>query len=328
MLLAPFSPSSAQTTAAAPASIVVFPLTLANSLYDTTIQLTNLKNVTNFVRCFYRYSGVTIGLPTTGSPNVNNTCESISFDLTLSAQQPASWVMSTGRSQENNATDPGFVPAPPAGFGGGAVTCFEIDAGGVPIGINGLTGVATVRNLTTGDVAKYNGIGVRAVGVPPNNDGLILLDDSEYERCPRSWSLHFPPAGAADPAFGETLSSTPYLAVLPCTQNYTSSASSSLSITLLAIDEFELILSAAVSLPCWSIVDLAALSPIFEAFAGGGSNLRAEVHASSLSGGVLVAGLQVYSAAPLSESVMAAVNAHVGDGTSTHSATITTPVLP
>ena len=80
----------ADVTTERPGSILIFPKVVANGTRDTVIQITNTGNVADQARCFY-INGAK------GRTGVAQ-CSETDFLISLTKQQPTSWLVSTGRS--------------------------------------------------------------------------------------------------------------------------------------------------------------------------------------------------------------------------------------
>ena len=93
----------------------------------------------------------------------------------------------------------------------GELKCIEVDSSGAPESGNALKGEATLEDIATGDVSKYNAIGIQ--GNDNNNgDDVLCLGSStaaadptlcprsnEYAGCPATGGSTTPATGAPDP---------------------------------------------------------------------------------------------------------------------------------
>jgi len=283
--------AEARITTEESASILVFPKVIANGTRDTIIQITNTSNNMRHAHCFYVNAAPSIpGLPISDANPPLWT--EIDFDITLTKQQPTKWVVSTGRrfpAFEDTCTgfatnpsrqcdpsttgggvanccdagfDPGRIPPSAPDFTG-ELKCIEVDPSGFPVGGNALKGEATLVDIATEDVSKYNAIGLK--GFDTNNmDGTLCLGGgvtgscptgAEYEACPRLWVLEHPSDGAINPvadSFGFNSSASATLTIVPCTQNFETQAPERVTLQFLAVNEFEQVLSASASFRCWA----------------------------------------------------------------------------
>lgn len=183
----------ADVTTERPGSILIFPKVVANGTRDTIIQITNTGNVASQARCFY-INGAK------GRSGVAQ-CSETDFLISLTKQQPTSWLVSAGRNPNGiGGLGPGLVPPVPAGFTG-ALVCAEVDASLAPIAMNALKGQATLHGSADNpvDLSKYNGIALIGTSGENNNDNDLNLDDSEYNACPAASRVNFVATGAPDP---------------------------------------------------------------------------------------------------------------------------------
>lgn len=184
-----------------PGSILIFPKVVATTTRDTIIQITNSSPMSDNLHCFYINAALN---PHTGLPQWQET----DFSIWLTRQQPTHFRVSTGRPVDpsdnfttagksaNAGLDPGVIPPVETGFTG-ELLCVEIDASGDPVGVNALTGSATLRS-GTGDVARYNGTTIKGDNV--GTDANLSLNGTEYEACPASLRFDLLADGSQDPA--------------------------------------------------------------------------------------------------------------------------------
>jgi hypothetical protein len=325
-------PVAARVTTEQSASILVFPKVVANGQRDTIIQITNTSNNMRHAHCFYVNGAPTIpGLPV--GPNNPPLWTEIDFDIWLTKQQPTHWVVSTGRldnpldptcrqrycNPNSSGTDyaaccdagfdPGRVPPVAPDFTG-ELKCVEVDASGFPVPGNALKGEATLVDPVTGDVSKYNAIGLK--GFDSNNmDGVLCIGGgvtgrcptgAEYEGCPATWLLDHPAVGAPDQVVDEQpfcrhppcSSVGVNLTVVPCTENFESQNPQPVTMQFLIINEFEQQLSASTSFRCWQSYNLEDISSAFLASSIGGNTLQTRLrsfaappNAEGVAGGIM-----------------------------------------
>lgn len=328
-------PTLAAVTTEQSASILVFPKVIADGTRDTIIQITNTSNNMRHAHCFYVNGAPTIpGLPP-GALNPPLWTE-IDFDIWLTKQQPTHWVVSAGRLQnpgDESCTskttcdvgssgtptadccdagfDPGRVPPVAPDFTG-ELKCIEVDSSGMPISGNALKGEATIEDIGTGDVSKYNAIGLRG---NDNNDGDNTLclggpvtndcpKGGEYDACPSEWRLDIAASGAPDPVVEEQQFCTKHpcssidtnLTIVPCTENFETQAPTAVTLQFEVTNEFEQTFSASTTVVCWASYDLGApngsllpgISDVFNASTIGGTVLQTRMRsAAGTPGGVL-----------------------------------------
>ena len=272
------------------ASILVFPKVIANGEQDTIIQITNITNNMVHARCFYVDSQLPPGCEIEDArvgciPSWSET----DFSIWLTKQQPTHWLVSRGRPVDPtdnfqlNMTwgtdnqfdtwvmtpfdgagiDPGAVPPVPEGFTG-ELKCIQVMADGTPIGANSLKGEATIEDLTgqnTGDVSKYNAIGIQGTEAAaatcgdPTQDCILQLNnprgttDGEYNACPETLILnHFADVGT-DPVTGDDVRTQ--LTLVPCSENFETQTPSHVVVQFLVYNEFESRFSTSTTVTCW-----------------------------------------------------------------------------
>ena len=181
----------ADVTTERPGSILIFPKVVADGTRDTVIQISNTGNVLDQARCFY----------INGQKGRNGIaqCNETDFLISLTKQQPTSWLASTGRFPTGSAgLDPGLVPPVPIGFTG-ALVCVEVDASLSPVAMNALKGEVTLEGPGA-DLGKYNGIAFLGNTSGANNgDNDLNLNGVEYDTCPATSRVNLVTAAAPDP---------------------------------------------------------------------------------------------------------------------------------
>lgn len=304
-------PAAAAVTTEQSASILVFPKVIADGTRDTIIQITNTSNNMRHAHCFYVNGALTNPSLPVGPLNPPLWTE-IDFDIWLTKQQPTHWVVSRGRLDNptekncrNNTPcattgdpqtlsggsqadccdaglDPGHVPPVVPGFTG-ELKCIEVDQGGFPVPGNALKGEATLEEIATGDVSKYNAIGLKGFD---NNDMNAVLclgggdSDScptgaEYEGCPATWILDHPATGAPDRVVEQQpfctdpkntvhpcSSVTTNITVVPCTENFETQSPPPVTLQFKVYNEFEQFFSASTTFTCWGSFDLGSSDPL------------------------------------------------------------------
>lgn len=291
-------PVAAKVTTEQSASILIFPKVIANGQRDTIIQITNTSNTMRHAHCFY----------------VNgSTWTEIDFDIWLTKQQPTHWVVSTGRlddptyascrqtscdpdtsgTPDADCCDAGFPPGrvpPVVPDFAGELKCIEVTDSGEPVSGNALKGEATLVDPVSGDVSKYNAVGIK--GNDNNNmDNVLCLGGgvtaecprgAEYDACPQTWLLDHPAVGAPDPIVDQqpfcTEGDCSYvdtnLTVVPCTENFETQAPPFVTLQFVIINEYEQALSASTTFQCWKSYKLEDISSAFLASTIGGVTLQ------------------------------------------------------
>ena len=314
-------PAVATVTTENSASILVFPKVIActdptcviavNGVRNTIIQITNTSNSIRYAHCFYVDAELTDPTLPEGPNNLPLWTET-DFDIVLTKQQPTHWVVSTGRFSPatepltcrnvncNPATsggvvppanccdsglDPGRVPPVSPTFQG-ELKCIEVDASGAPEGGNALKGEATIEDPITGDVSKYNAVGLKGFDNQDRNNTLCLGAGpteicpmgAEYESCPDRWYIDAPVVGAADtiasafcPPGVACTAMNANLTVVPCSEDFEHQSPQDIVLQFIVTNEFEQSFSNSTTFRCWKSIDLATLSTNFTVGTLGGS---------------------------------------------------------
>jgi hypothetical protein len=356
-------PAMSGVTTEQSASILVFPKVIADGTRDTVIQITNTTNVMRHAHCFY-VNGAPVDSTLPPGPLNQPQCMETDFDLWLTKQQPTHWVVSRGRQIYPPDQDCRKVPCDPDTSGGpravtdvtpvlipaadccdagfdpgrvppvapdftGELKCIEVDPGGAPVGGNSLKGEATLEDVASGDVSKYNAIGIKGHDTIDNNNILCLEShDSpgdpncpvkEYDACPLSWYLDHAAVGASDSVAedkGVDSSIRTSLTVVPCTENFESQLPTPVTVQFLVTNEFEQTLSASTTVTCWASWDLGAsingISDIFNASTLGGSLAQTRMRSATLTPRGVLAVLEETHAADLGANGLTARSAQNG----------------
>jgi hypothetical protein len=192
--------------------------------------------------------------------------------------------------QDCPGIDPGLVPAmsvPGAPFLG-ELKCIQIDGFGSPVGGNALKGEAILEGANS-TISTYNAVGVAGINVDP--DGVLNLDNVEYNACPNrlefttlATGIDDPglaalpslctggtedgntcvddPAdpclvggGTCDPAVPDgTFSTETEITLVPCSQNFEQTDPDQREISTVqvrVVDEMEVAFSTAIFVDCW-----------------------------------------------------------------------------
>lgn len=189
----------------------------------------NLTGSRVAVECFYVSSG---------------TCNEIGFSLSLTPNQPVSWMASTGA----NGTG-GRIASP--FFGDGELKCVVVpstpDAG--LSSYNALQGRALMSD-TGGQMVGYSAIAFRRLS-PGDFTGVVSLDGITYEQCPDR--LHFN-------VLANQPGSDSDLVLVPCSQDFVSQLPSSANVQLAVVNEFEQRFSGATIVTCFNRLRFSSLS--------------------------------------------------------------------
>jgi hypothetical protein len=302
------------------ASILIFPKVRADGVFDTVIQIANLSNMMVHARCFYVNAALQDAfthLPCTiPSATCVPQCQETDFTIWLTKQQPTHWSVSTGRRFTAYPTfgsdDSGFSPGavPPMSDFIGELKCIEVDDSGAPTPRNDLKGEATLVSLTTvspapgtlsseqtvtGDVAKYNAIGLRANPDAAPSNPLVLDGGDTYDACPAKLILNHAASGAPDMVANEVLNSVcsggsrngescwtsadcpdggfcdppssefTDLTLVPCNEDFENQIPTAVKIQFEIYNEFENKFSASTTVSCFLEVELARIDTQYSA---------------------------------------------------------------
>lgn len=260
------------------ASILIFPKVRVDSSFDTIIQIANTGNSMVHAKCFF-VNGALVNLITQlpctlPGPLCVQSCQETDFNIWLTKQQPTHFSAHTGRpfdltdklGSDGAGFDPGFIP-PLTDFLG-ELKCIETADDGTPVSGNHLKGEATIITVdgpSTGDVSKYNAIGIQATpdGSPANP---LLLDGIAFDACPAKLILNHFATGASDPAVadfpataGLSATEATELTLVPCSENFETQVPTTVTLQFSVTNELEQTLSFSTTLSCFLNTELANL---------------------------------------------------------------------
>ncbi len=161
------------------------------------------------------------------------TCSEIDFFVSMSPQQPISWMASTGVSGSGARLAPPFN-------GDGELKCVTRPSGTDLASHNALQGRALLSQ-TDGKTIGYAAIAFRRL-VPGSFTGTVLLDGFTYEACPDR--LHF---NALTQQSGISDSE---LILVPCTEDLESGTVSKTTVQYAVVNELEQVFSGSTQLTC------------------------------------------------------------------------------
>lgn len=239
----------AEVSTDVPGAILVFPQVVSDAASDTVVQVTNNTGSRIFLRCFYIDGR-------TEREDPNPTWLVTDFQVTLTRLQPTVWVAGQGLPavppDRPDDLYPGPIPPVSDGFRG-SLRCMIVDQSERPVGINALTGEATIVQRTTGASRKYSATSVR--GFPPNDgNNTLLLDGEEYATCPRVLMLNHLFDDAPDPVTDTPIRSS--MTFVPCSMDLEASVPGNSTLQFEVFNEFEQRLSTSLSVRCYEEVDL------------------------------------------------------------------------
>jgi len=216
--------------------------------------------------------------------------QSADFDVVLTRQQPTLWRVSTGRIANPFLLSPGICedipgvpprqscpglfligqvpPAPDQPFRG-ELRCIQVAADGTALPANGLKGEAVIETLPTEEIAvqtqisKYNSINIQG-SLAPAIEGLIRLNDIEYNACPESVEVtHYAPGAQvlSVPEIDTTCVGTgcpvnTEITLVPCRADFINEIGARFATDIRYTNEFEQTLSVEPTFDCWANFDL------------------------------------------------------------------------
>lgn len=253
----------------------------------------------------------------------------VDFDITLTRDQPTSFVASRGRladpseapcsffSDQNQEPildcygagfDPGNVPPMPQGFTG-ELRCIEADAAGFAINGNHLIGAAVLVDVASGDATRYGALGIR--GVADNDgDGELRLGD-EYDGCPQSLVFGHETDGSADPQLGGASTVENVLTLTACSIDYLSQVPESVTLNLQVTNDLAQSFSASRSISGWTTTSLRDIDGLFSAEVLGAPVAQTVIRAAQSSPSGLLGIVEAFHRAGDGRQSAAATNVHL-----------------
>ncbi len=241
--------AQAEVSTDVPGAILVFPHVVSDGDNDTVVQVTNNTGSRIHLRCFYIDGR-------TNREDPNPTWFVTDFQATLTRLQPMIWVVGQGLPavppDRPDDLYPGPIPPVSDGFHG-SLRCMMVDDSERPIGVNALTGEATIVDRTSGASRKYSATSVR--GFPDNDgDNTLLLDGEEYATCPRVLLLNHLFDDAPDPVTDSPIRSR--VTFVPCSMDLEASNPGSATLQFEVFNEFEQRLSTSLGVSCYEQIEL------------------------------------------------------------------------
>jgi hypothetical protein len=220
-----------------PSAVLIYPLVRTSSTQDTRIEMLNLSTSTVTVECFYVSSG---------------TCNETGYTVTLTGNQPVSWIASTGMNGNGTRLAPPFT-------GDGELKCTVVPPSGatIPSSYNALQGRALVSD-TSGQTIGYSAIAFRRLSAGAFS-GEIDLDGVTYEQCPDR--LHF------DVLTSQATSNSEFVLV-PCSEDLMNQLPSGANVQLSVINEFEQDFSGSTSVTCFNRFSFSSVSVLRQSSVG------------------------------------------------------------
>jgi hypothetical protein len=279
--LAAVAPAAAESTTERSASILFFPKIVYNGSRDTVVQISNTSNSMAYAHCFYvNATPLCLGAGDCLAGTCSGRCvpqwQEVDFSIMLTKQQPTHWTASSGRVTDPTdpscersldryecdraGIDPGRVPPLSSFPFQGELRCIEVDQSGAPISGNHLKGEAGILNPFTGEVSKYNAVGLLGEPFSNNGDTVLCLGGGQSDECPsgaeyqgcgaRALLDHF--AEDADSLlFGPTSVVDTEVTLVPCRADFERQEITSITVQFLAFNEFENRFSTSTRIDCW-----------------------------------------------------------------------------
>ncbi len=217
-----------------PSAVLIYPLVVSEgggAVRDTRIELVNLTGRATNVSCFY-VDG--------------EACFEIGFFVSLTANQPVSWLASEGLS--NYAA---HFSVPPFN-GSGELKCVVEPNEPAVHAHNAIQGRAIVFG-SDGQTLGYGAVGFQRIS-DGEFSGAVELDGSMYARCPDE--MHF--AFVASKAESDS-----EIVLAPCTEDLENQVGGSATVQFTVYNEFEDQLSASVTVDCYSRRSLYKIGNVF-----------------------------------------------------------------
>lgn len=216
-----------------PSAVLIYPLVVVEGggqTRDTRIEIVNLTRSAKSVKCIY-VSG--------------SSCAMTNFFITLTPNQPVSWLVSQGSFGQN----PGF--AVPPFFGSGELKCAVLPGEASVESHNAIQGRAIVFD-NAGQTIGYSAVGFRRLS-SGEFTGRVDLDGSTYEQCPDE--LHFVFMASESGQESEAV-------FVPCSQDVLFQVPST-TVQVRVVNEFEQVLSASFTVQCQTQRLLRQISSVF-----------------------------------------------------------------
>lgn len=272
----------ADVTSDRPAAILIYPYVVVDSelnaapgATDTLIQLTNTSNQPVILTCFYENSNghclatgaVCDPNDVTTWPQGCGTCipgwNEIDFRIFLTPLQPIGWLASQGLQSFPLPGNTGsrIPPVPEFPFTG-LLKCIVVDETGAPTDANVVKGEATIGYTSIEralDIAKYNAVGIQAIGGAVNADNELVLggEGAEFNGCPSVLILNHLFDRVEAPVSEERVITR--LVLVPCTQNILRQIPGAAVVQYLVFNEFEQRFSTSRPFDCQQTLPLSSI---------------------------------------------------------------------
>jgi hypothetical protein len=220
-----------------PSAVLIYPLVRSSATQDTRVEMLNLTGSPVRANCFYVSSG---------------TCYETGYTVTLTANQPVSWMASTGADGSGTRVAPPFI-------GDGELKCVVVPPFGFAAlsSYNALQGRALVSD-TSGETIGYSAIAFRRLSAG-SFSGQISLDGVTYEQCPDRLHFHV--------LTNQTGSNSEFVLV-PCSEDLENQIPSGASVQLSVINELEQRFSGSTSVKCFNRFSFSSISALRQSSVG------------------------------------------------------------
>jgi len=223
--------SPAQRLASA---ILVYPYIRAEGAYDTRIEIVNLSSRTQRVKCIF------VRPPS---------CSGTDFFVTLTPNQPFSWLASRGNF------GPGSGTAAPPLFGSGELKCIVIPDQNSEAEQNAIQGRAIIFG-PKGETESFGAVGFQRL-TPGPLSRVLELDGVTYAQCPSEYHFAFFASEQGDAATESDIVLT------VCDEDLENVIPATTVVQFRVINEFEQILSASTTVTCHNRRSLREISSVF-----------------------------------------------------------------
>jgi hypothetical protein len=220
-----------------PSAVLVYPLVRSSATQDTRVEMVNLTGSPVTVDCYYVSSG---------------SCNETGYSVSLTANQPVSWMASTG------ANGGGTRLAPPFS-GDGELKCVVVPPFGFAAlsSYNALQGRALVSD-TSGETIGYSAIAFRRLSAG-SFTGQISLDGVTYEQCPDRLHFHV--------LTTQTGSNSEFVLV-PCSEDLENQLPSGANVQISVINELEQRFSGSTSVKCFNRFSFSSIAALRQSSVG------------------------------------------------------------
>ena len=217
-----------------PSALLQYPFIVVEgggAIRDTRVELVNLTGRPLQLQCFYVYSPL---------------CRETDFFVSLTANQPLSWLASRGTSNMLTGT------AVPPFFGTGELKSAVLPSRPEIEAHNAIQGRALVFGAD-GQTLAYGAVGFRRLSAG-DFTSVLPLDGETYAQCPEE--LHFAFLASDEGSDSE-------IVLVPCSQDLANLRPTTTTVQFRIVNEFEETLSAALTFNCFDQRSLQQVSRVF-----------------------------------------------------------------